>query len=119
ARLDRGPQRSALCRAHAALARRGDRGLRHGQIRDIDPAALLPAPQRAFHQLYTLGAFQEIPAIGGSLGDVADEGLPLHFAAGVDALRVGHHLPAVIEVDRLLDVGIPNRLWRPHALLRY
>src|SRR6185369_10333444 len=86
--------------------------------RQIDPAPLLPAGKRRFDELDALGAFLERPLVGCGVDDVADEVLPLDLEAVVVRLRIGNDLPLVVEVHRLLDVGIPDRPRRRYARLR-
>src|SRR5215813_10685868 len=82
------------------------------ELRHVDPAPLLPACERAFDKLHALRPLEQVPAVGGIPDDVANEGLPLQLEAVVEGLRLRHRLPALVEVDRLLDVRVPHRPWR-------
>ena len=64
-----------------------------------------------------LAPSRSVPLVRRVLDDVADEELPLDLEAVVVDLRVGHLLPLVEEVHRLLHVGVPHRPRRRHARL--
>ena len=70
-----------------------------------------------FRQLHALGALQQRPAKRRILDHVLEEQLPL----GLEGVVVGqvrrHLLPAGIEIDRLLDVRIPDRPRRDAVVL--
>src|SRR5690349_4864616 len=79
-----------------------------GQRRHVDPATVLPRRERGLDELHALRTLGQRELPGRVLHDVADELLPLDLEAVVPGLRVGHELPLVEEVHRLLDVGIPD-----------
>src|SRR5262245_48184085 len=76
---------------------------------DVDPAPLLPALQRAFGELYALGAFEQREFVRRVLVDVADEHLPLLLEAVVVHDIVRHLLPIAMEVMQPLLVRVPHR----------
>src|SRR5215208_5900103 len=78
------------------------------QLRQVDPAAFLPARERRLDQLHALGAFLERPLVRRVLDHVADERLPLDLEAVLVDLAVGNLLPLVVEVHRLLLVRVPD-----------
>src|SRR5690349_21187213 len=69
------------------------------EFRHVDPAALLPALQRAFDELDALRALDQRVRVGGILDDVADEHLPLRLEAVVVDGVVRHRHPGLAEVD--------------------
>src|SRR6476660_6757144 len=81
------------------------------QFGNVEPLSLPPALEAELGELDALGAFEEVPAEGAFAGDVLEEKLPLHLEGVVVAL-VGDFLPALEEVDRLRNVGVPDRLRR-------
>src|SRR5215813_5602723 len=55
----------------------------HLQVRNIDPAPLLPAPEPGLGELHALGAFGERPFERRAFVEMADEDLPFGFEAVV------------------------------------
>src|SRR5262245_3711906 len=83
-------------------------GASHLQLRNIDPAALLPAPEPGLGELHALGAFDERPFERRALVEMADEDLPFGLEAVV--VVIARHLaPSLEESDRLRNVGVPHR----------
>src|SRR5260221_11330815 len=78
----------------------------HPDWRDVDPALLAPARERAFGQLHALGAFQQRVFIRRVLADVANEHFPLFFEAVVVRAVFWELLPVGIEIVVALLVRI-------------
>src|SRR5579872_5408471 len=76
--------------------------------RNIDPALLAPALQRAFGELYALGAFEQRELVRRVFADVTDEHLPLFLEAVVVGRVLRQLLPIAIEVVQALLVRIPD-----------
>src|SRR3954454_8038497 len=81
----------------------------HLDRRDVDPAPLLPALQRAFRKLHALGAFQQRIFVRRVLADVPDEHLPLLLEAVIVGRVLRQLLPVGIEIVQALLVRIPHR----------
>src|SRR5205085_8680152 len=70
-----------------------------------------PALQAELGELHAFRAFEEPPTERAFARDVAQEELPLHLERVVVVLA-RHFLPAGEEIDRLRDIGVPDRLRR-------
>src|SRR5437870_6777697 len=80
----------------------------HLQLRNVDPAPLLPAPEPGLGELHALGAFEERPFERRALVEMADEDLPFGLEAVV-VVFARHLAPGLEELDRLRNVGVPHR----------
>ena len=89
----------------------GHSGIQDGpsDLRNVDPSALFPRFFAFFGKLNAFGAFEQRPAERLILDDVAQKKFPLDFEGIVVGLIRCNLLPAVVEVDRAVDVGIPYR----------
>src|SRR3954452_454523 len=81
----------------------------HLDRRDVDPAPLLPALQRAFRQLHALDALQQRVLIRRVLREVADEHFPLLFKTIVVGRVLRHFLPVGVKIVGAFFVRIPHR----------
>src|SRR5687767_5448190 len=109
---------SAVVRSWLAL----DLPLRAGSAirerRNVDPGAAAPALEPELRQLHALGALAERPRERRIGHDVAQEQLPLRLEPIVVTLLPGHRGPAGAKIDRLIDVGVPDRARRVAVVLR-
>src|SRR5690606_23193515 len=85
--------------------------------RHIYPAALFPAFQAFFCQLYAFGAFFHIPWERLIFKHMLEETLPLYLKGIVVIFLLRHFGPTVEEVYRLRNVGTPYRLRRIAIML--
>ena len=73
------------------------------------PPALRPALETEFGKLDTFDTAREIPWKGFVQDDVTQEKFPLNFEGIVISFLVGNFGPALEEIDRLGNVGVPGR----------
>lgn len=78
------------------------------QFLQVDPFSLLPALDSGFRELDSLGSFHEVVGERFVEGDMAEKQLPLDLESIVVFDGIGNFLPALVKVDRLFDVGIPD-----------
>ena len=84
----------------------GELGFEFGEI---EPAALFAGFEPALGELDAFGSFEKVVFPWFVEDDVAKEHFPLDLEGVVVGLLFGHLAPSIEEVDRLLDVWIPDR----------
>src|SRR6185503_6872946 len=67
--------------------------------------------QAELGELHALRALEQVPAELALARHMPEEKLPLHLE-GVVVVLARHFLPARVEVERLRDVGVPDRARR-------
>src|SRR5829696_470216 len=85
---------------------------------NVEPTLLGPRLQPELRELDSLRTFIEVVDVRRADRHVTEEHLPLVLERVVELPVVGHVLPVGEEVERVLDVGIPRRSRRVHAVLR-
>lgn len=78
------------------------------QLGNVEPAALFPGFEAQLRKLNTFGALQEVPRERIVLHDMLEEELPLHLEGVVVGVVGGDTGPAILVINRAVDVGIPD-----------
>ena len=72
-----------------------------------------------FSQLHAFRAFHQVVNVRRVEHDVPEEHLPLHFEGVIEGAVIGDFFPLRAEVNRIGNVGIPDRLRRIDAVLGF
>ena len=84
---------------------------------NIDPAPLAPRSHSQFRQLHAARAVKKVMRKGRVLRNVAQKHLPLHLERVVEFGVVGNHGPRTAKLNRIGQIGIPNRPRRVGSIL--
>src|ERR1700685_2341432 len=88
------------------------------QLRYIDPATFLPRFEAELCQLHATSPFQKIMRKRRIFRNMPQEQFPLDFEPVVEDLIVRHVLPLLAKAEWVLNIRVPDRTRRIHAVLR-